>query len=242
MKKSRLDSELLRRNLVSTRSQATSFIRMGKVYVNGQQAHKPGIPVKTDTRIELKEKERYVSRAAYKLASVAELFQLDFIDKTFLDVGSSTGGFTDYALRHGAKRVIAVDVGTEQLHPSLRRDQRIDVHEKTDIRDFAKEYSGPTPDIIAIDVSFISQRKLFSALKKLAGKDTYIISMAKPQFEGRRNQLRGGVVKNERTRRDILRDFEIELKQHFLLQNKADSDVAGSKGNTERFYLLKLLA
>lgn len=241
MKKARLDSELLRRDLVSTRSQATSFIRMGKVYVDGKQAHKPGVQVTSKSHIDLREKERYVSRAAYKLASVAEIFALDFTEKVVLDIGSSTGGFTDYALRHGAKKVLAVDVGTDQLHPRLRADERVEVHEKTDIRDFAKAYSGPMLDIIVIDVSFISQRKIFSAVKALSDKETQIVSMAKPQFEGRRNQLRGGVVKNERTRRDILRAFELDLKQNFLLKNKADSEVEGSKGNTERFYLLKKL-
>src|SRR5690606_9611987 len=115
-----------------------------------------------------------------KLASVAKLLGLDFKDKAVLDVGSSTGGFTDYALQHGAKKVFAVDVGTEQLHPSLRGNPRVELHEKTDIRDFY--LPDEKPDIIVIDVSFISLREVLPHLaKNLSGKHTQIAAMLKPQ-------------------------------------------------------------
>lgn len=124
------------RNIVETRSQAESYIRLGQVKVNGRIVKKPGYFVGENSDIELGVKTNYVSRAALKLASVSDTLGLDFKGKTVLDVGSSTGGFTDYALQHGAKKVIAVDVGTNQLHQKLREDSRVELHEKTNILDF----------------------------------------------------------------------------------------------------------
>jgi 23S rRNA (cytidine1920-2'-O)/16S rRNA (cytidine1409-2'-O)-methyltransferase len=163
-----------------------------------------------------------------------------------LDVGSSTGGFTDYALQHGARKVYAVDVGTEQLHPKLRRDPRIELYEKTDIRDVSTGSSGKirlssTPDIIVIDVSFISLRDILPHIaKRIAGVNTEIIAMAKPQFEAGKQQVNKGVIKNDTVRRAILKDFEAWAKQLFTVVDKADSEVSGGKGNRERFYKLRL--
>lgn len=234
--KNRLDKELLRRGLVSTRSQAESFIRMGKVLVSGRPAGKSGHMVSEDDDITISIGERYVSRAGFKLASVADVFHLDFMDKVVLDVGSSTGGFTDYALQHGARMVYAVDVGTDQLHPSLRADERVHSYEKTDIRDFTPEI---TPDIIVIDVSFISLRDILPTIYHLPSTTYQVIAMVKPQFEAGRAQVSGGVIKNDRIRRDILKDFESWSRQYFMIVDKADSDVVGSKGNRERFYHLR---
>jgi len=182
---------------------------------------------------------QYVSRAGLKLESVADILKLDFRGKTVLDVGSSTGGFTDYALRRGAKKVFAVDVGTDQLHPSLRGDKRIELHEKTDIRDF---YMKEKPNIIVIDVSFISLREILPHLYNfLSDTDTQIVAMVKPQFEAGKDQTNKGIIKNDAMRRQILKDFEDWSHKYFFIQSKRDSDVAGAKGNQERFYLLKPL-
>lgn len=181
------------------------------------------------------DKVLYVSRAALKLASVADKLGLEFKNKIVLDVGSSTGGFTDYALRHGAAKVIAVDVGTDQLHPSLRADERVELHEKTDIRRFVTDAE---PDIILIDVSFISLRQILPAVVRLAGKNTRIAAMLKPQFEAQAKDLNKGVIKNDSVRRRIIKEFEQWAKNYFVVKDKADSQVAGSKGNRERFYLL----
>jgi 23S rRNA (cytidine1920-2'-O)/16S rRNA (cytidine1409-2'-O)-methyltransferase len=177
----------------------------------------------------------YVSRAALKLASVADKLDLEFKDKVVLDVGSSTGGFTDYALRHGAARVVAVDVGTKQLHPSLRADARVELHEKTDIRRFVTDEK---PDFIVIDVSFISLRQILPAVSRLSGKSTRIVAMLKPQFEASDKDLNKGVIKNDSVRRGIIKEFEQWVKNYFIIKAKADSQVAGSKGNREKFYLL----
>jgi len=233
--KKRLDVALAQRGLVSTRSQAESYIKLGKVKVNGKILNKSSILVSEDDALEVRGEEQYVGRAALKLASVADKFKLDFKDKTVLDVGSSTGGFTDYALKRGAAKVIAVDVGTDQLHPSLRADSRVELHEKTDIRNFVTDEKI---DLALIDVSFISLRLVLPAAAKLAGKDTQIAAMLKPQFEADAKDINKGVIKNDSVRRRILKDFEDWVKRYFIIKNKADSEVAGAKGNRERFYLL----
>jgi len=238
--KYRLDQLVHMRGLVPSRSQAESWIRLGKVTVNGKVITKPGHPVDETAAIELTADEQYVSRAGLKLASVAQTLKLDFKGKVMLDVGSSTGGFTDFALRNSARKVIAVDVGTDQLHPSLRPDQRIELHEQTDIRDM-KELSD-TPGIVVIDVSFISLREVLPHIATLCSKQTQIVAMVKPQFEAVASNLKHkGVIKNDRMRRDILKAFEDWSRKYFMVVDKADSDIAGSKGNVERFYLLRPL-
>lgn len=236
--KHRLDQLVHAKGLVISRSQAESWIRLGKVQVNGEIITKPGYFANDTDMIELKAEEQYVSRAALKLASVAQVLHLDFQNKVMLDVGSSTGGFTDYALRHGARKVIAVDVGTDQLHPSLHGDTRIELHEQTDIRDI--KHLSDAPDLVVIDVSFISLREVLPHIATLCTPQTKIIAMVKPQFEAVAANLKHkGVIKNDRMRRDILKDFENWARQYFVLADKADSDIAGSKGNVERFYFLK---
>jgi 23S rRNA (cytidine1920-2'-O)/16S rRNA (cytidine1409-2'-O)-methyltransferase len=251
--KHRLDQLMHTLGLVPSRSQAESWIRLGKVQVGGQIITKPGQLVADDADVVLTAHEQYVSRAGLKLASVAQILGLDFRNKVLLDVGSSTGGFTDYALRHGARKVIAVDVGTDQLHPSLRGNPSIELHEQTDIRaarlGSARREAGDVvyiserPDIVVIDVSFISLRDILPHVATLCGPATRIIAMVKPQFEATAAHLKHkGVIKNDRMRRDILKSFEDWARQHFVLLEKADSDIAGSKGNVERFYLLRLPA
>lgn len=235
--KQRLDQLVTRLGLAPTRSQAESWIRLGKVTVDGRVVQKSGTFVEDTAKVQLTATERYVSRAGLKLASVAGIFDLDFTDKLVLDVGSSTGGFTDYALQHGAKKVYSVDVGTEQLHPSLRGDSRIELFEKTDIRDFQPEQ---TPDIVVIDVSFISLRQILPHVAHISGPNTQIVAMLKPQFEASRNQITsGGIVKNDGIRRTIMKEFELWTRAHFVVAAKADSEVHGSHGNRERFYVLK---
>ena len=235
----RLDKALVQLGLVTTRSQAESYIRLGRVKVAGRLITKPGYFVHDLSLVELDQPEQFVSRAGLKLASVADKLAVDFRGKLVLDVGSSTGGFTDYALSRGARRVICVDVGTDQLHPKLRRDARVELHEKTDIRDFATDQSV---DIILIDVSFISLREVLPHLAELATRQTQVVAMVKPQFETGNRLKNRGVIKNDTERRRILHDFEQWAKRYFLLRAKADSAVAGARGNRERFYLLTKLA
>lgn len=202
-----------------------------------------------------------VSRAENKLAGAAQAFSYDFRGKTVLDIGSSTGGFTEYALLSGAKKVIAVEKGTKQMKAPLRFDPRIDLREKTDIfsvirsslsrdqnesnQNESNENKSKTDtriDTILADVSFISLKQvLLHAKKQLATPQTDFLVMLKPQFEARPFQLKNGVVKNETIRRDIIKDFEAWLKNNgFLIVNKRDNTLAGKNGNLERFYFLKL--
>lgn len=262
--KMRLDQELTKRGLVSSRSKAEDIIRRGFVQVEGRVITKAGFLVSSDMVIDVKSRVSFVSRAGEKLYSVIDALQLDFQDKTVLDVGSSTGGFTELALRNGAKKVIAVDVGTGQLHSSLRDDPRVELHEKTDIRDFK---TSEKIDVVVADVSFISLREILPHVASLCGPKTQLAVMVKPQFEVYAERSRStpysdpstssgfrdvrasskslkhkGVIKNDKMRRDILKDFENWARGEFVIVNKADSEVAGAKGNRERFYLLKKLS
>lgn len=236
--KQRLDKYLTERSLAMSRSQAENYIRLGDVSVNKKVIQKPGHMVTDSDDVQVRQRQRYVSRAGLKLASVAADFALEFRDKVVLDIGSSTGGFTDYALQHGAKKVFAVDVGTEQLHPSLRGDARISLHEKTDVRDF---YANEAVDVIVGDVSFISLREILPHVAThLMQPETTLVAMVKPQFEAGRGQTNKGVVKNNAVRRQIMGDFETWARRYFVILDKKDSDVTGSKGNIERFYKLRL--
>lgn len=199
-----------------------------------------------------------VSRAENKLAGAAQAFSYDFRGKTVLDIGSSTGGFTEHALLRGAKKVIAVEKGTRQMKAPLRFDPRIDLREKTDIffvtrnslsrdQNEINENESKTEtriDTILADVSFISLKQvLLHAKKQLATPQTDFLVMLKPQFEAKPFQLKNGIVKNETIRRDIIKDFEAWLKNNgFLIVNKRDNILAGKNGNLERFYFLKIAA
>ena len=216
--------------------------------------------LKSHTSMQAMHTSMPVSRAENKLAGAAQAFSYDFRGKTVLDIGSSTGGFTEYALLRGAKKVIAVEKGTRQMKAPLRFDPRIDLREKTDIfsvtrssllrdQDESNENeskneskTGSCIDTILADVSFMSLKQvLLHAKKQLASPQTDFLVMLKPQFEARPFQLKNGIVKNETIRRDIIKDFEAWLKNNgFLIINKRDNLLAGKNGNLERFYFLKL--
>ena len=186
-----------------------------------------------------------VSRAENKLAGAAQAFSYDFRNKLVLDIGSSTGGFTEYAINHGAKRVIAVEKGTKQMKAPLRFDQRINLYEKTDIFSITRESLSKDEnkiDTILADVSFVSLKKVLDYAKKhLAYHKTDFLVMLKPQFEARPYELKNGIVKNEKIRRGIIKDFEVWLKSHgFIIINKRDNLLTGKNGNLERFYYLKI--
>ncbi|GAC1501412.1 MAG: TlyA family RNA methyltransferase [Candidatus Saccharimonadales bacterium] len=223
---------------MSTRSQAETYIKLGDVKVDGLVITKPGFLVGDANKLSITTSQQYVSRAALKLSSITDVLKLEFQDKVMLDVGSSTGGFTDFALRGGAKLVIAVEVGTNQLHHSLRGNPKIELYEQTDIRDIKKLSS--VPDIVTIDVSFISLRQILPHISSLVSKKTIIVAMVKPQFEAGNSGLKHkGIIKNDKMRRNILKEFEAWAQPYFTIQNKADSVISGAKGNLERFYLLR---
>ena len=181
------------------------------------------------------------TRGYKKMSGVGQAFSFDFRGKTVLDIGSSTGGFTEYALVSGAASVVAVEKGTRQMKAPLRFDPRVELFEKTDIFEFVGVPSSGF-DVIVADVSFVSLTKvLMYAKMELARRDTDFLVMLKPQFEAAESELNRGVVKNERVRRGIIQRFEGWLKVHgFLVVRKQDNELTGKNGNRERFYWLRL--
>ena len=235
--KQRLDALLVERGLVDTRNKAAALIMAGEVIVDEHTWTKPGHQFADTVDIRLKNQMPYVSRAGEKLASVIEPLKLDFIGKVVLDVGSSTGGFTDCALQHGAKKVISVDVGTNQLAYKLRTDERVELHEQTDIRDFE---SAEKADIVVIDVSFISLTKILEHVATLLQENGQIVAMVKPQFEAGKALAdeHKGLIVDEEIRQNVLAGFRAWAEEHFIIQAEADSEVHGRHGNRERFFLL----
>jgi 23S rRNA (cytidine1920-2'-O)/16S rRNA (cytidine1409-2'-O)-methyltransferase len=236
MGKIRLDQLLVERGLAPSRTAAAAMVMAGEVSSEGRLLDKPGREVPVDIELVLKDKPRYVSRAGEKLASVAKVLDLDFEGKTVLDVGSSTGGFTDFALQRGASKVFAVDVGTGQLADKLRRDPRVESHERTDIRELPEDIKA---DMAVVDVSFISLKSVLESVATHLNPGGLIVAMAKPQFEAGKalaDKYKGVIPEPERT--GVLEELEGWLGEHFTILDEADSAVAGTAGNLERFYLL----
>ncbi len=201
-----------------------------------------------------------VGRAELKLAEAAKAFSYDFRGKRVLDIGSSTGGFTEFALRQGAARVVAVEKGTRQMKAPLRFDPRVDLYEKTDFFEvigankagkivtkqgrIASELVKPLQvEVVLADVSFVSLTKILEHAKRIVSRKADYLVMLKPQFEAYPDQLVKGAVKNEKMRREIMRRFENWLVQNgFLVVKKRDNETVGKVGgNRERFYLIKVL-
>jgi 23S rRNA (cytidine1920-2'-O)/16S rRNA (cytidine1409-2'-O)-methyltransferase len=238
--KKRLDIQMVDLGLADNRSQAQALIMAGMVSANGKRLDKPGIMLDELVQLAVKERPRFVSRAGEKLASVADKFGLEFENKVILDVGSSTGGFTDYALQNGASKVFAVDVGTGQLSYKLRQDERVVLMEQTDIRDAALP---DIPDMAVVDVSFISLKKILESVRDLICEDGMIAAMAKPQFEAGKalaDKYRG-VIPMGSERDAVLTDLRSWLEGRFTILGESDSGVAGMSGNVEHFFLLQAL-
>lgn len=251
--KKRLDVLLLERGLAATRTQAQALIMAGQVSAEGRRLDKPGVNIDDQIELHVKDQPRYASRAGDKLASVAETLGLDFAGKMVLDVGSSTGGFTDYALQHGAERVYCVDVGTGQLSYKLRQDSRVTVMEQTDIRNVkietdragvSDEKSVFLPELVdmaVMDVSFISLTKVLDVTASLVKPGGVIVAMAKPQFEAGKalaDRYRG-VIPMGSERDEVLAELREWCGERFEIVAEANSGVSGAEGNVERFLVLR---
>ena len=234
----RLDKILRDRGMVKSRSRAKGHIMAGEVYVDGEQIDKAGTQVSVDADIELRgDKNPYVSRGGLKLASAIEAFGYDCTDKTAIDVGASTGGFTDYLLQHGARHVYAVDVGYGQIAWKLRQDDRVTVIERTNIREMPEDALDETCDLAVIDCSFISLELVLPNTLRFLTDDADVIALIKPQFEaGRDNVEKGGVVRDEEVRRETIDGVVQMAADHGLeLVESVDSKVHGPSGNIEHF-------
>jgi 23S rRNA (cytidine1920-2'-O)/16S rRNA (cytidine1409-2'-O)-methyltransferase len=237
--KQRLDIVLVERGLATSRNQAAALIMAGDVRSDDRVLDKPGTQVDADIELTLKQRPQYVSRGGDKLASVAETLGLDFTGKVVLDVGSSTGGFSDYALQHGATHVYCIDVGTGQLDQRLRTDGRVTVMERTDIRDVTS--LPESVDIAVIDVSFVSLTKILESVAALIQPGGSIVAMAKPQFEAGKSlaDRYKGVITDEVVRQGIIGKLRVWLEDQFNILGESDSAVHGPKGNIEHFFLLQ---
>jgi 23S rRNA (cytidine1920-2'-O)/16S rRNA (cytidine1409-2'-O)-methyltransferase len=238
--KQRLDVMLVERGLAASRTLAQAMIMAGEVSSEGRVLSKPGQMYDDVIELQLAQRPRYVSRGGDKLASVALALKLNFQDQVVLDVGSSTGGFTDYALQHGATRVYAVDVGNAQLDFRLRQDNRVEVMERTDIRALAPGDLDPVPDMAVLDLSFVSLTKILPTVARLVRPGGRLVAMVKPQFETDKPTADRykGVIRDEKLRLQILDQFEQQISDSFEVGGWQDSAVRGAQGNQERFYLL----
>lgn len=241
MSKERLDVLLVEKALTSSRERAKACIMAGLVYVNGQKIDKAGTLVSREGEIEVRgDSIGYVSRGGLKLAKAVELFSIDLNEVVMVDIGASTGGFTDCALKNGAKKVYAIDVGYGQLAWSLRTDERVVNMERTNIRNVASEKLGEQVDFISIDVSFISLLKVLPVAKSLLKSTGKVIALIKPQFEAGREKVgKKGVVKDPIVHKEVIAKVIDFAKQiGFFVMNLTYSPVKGPEGNIE--YLVYL--
>ena len=235
--KHRLDVELARRGLAGSREFAQRLIMAGRVRVNSRPADKADLRVDSDTRIEVlgDRTPEYASRGAYKLIAALDRFAIDVKDRRALDVGASSGGFTDVLLRRGAAAVIALDVGYGQIASRLRSDPRVTVLDRTNIRLASRSDLPFVPELIVIDTSFISLRLVLPAALALAAPGADIIALIKPQFEvGKGKVGKGGVVRDETLRRNVVEEI-LRFAETLGLEavGTVDSPIEGAKGNRE---------
>lgn len=239
--KQRLDILVVEKGLAASRQRARALIMAGKILVDTQRMEKPGAQVSVDSRITLKGEDlAFVSRGALKLEGALEALNLDVRDLVCLDVGASTGGFTDCLLHRGAQKVYAVDVGYGQLAWKLRQDKRVVVIERTNIRYMKPELMTELADLVTIDTSFISLRIVVPAVLKFIKPAGRILALIKPQFEaGKGNVGKGGVVKGAEIHRQIISDLSDFFEQQGLVCGPVvPSSVLGPKGNQEFIILL----
>lgn len=232
--KERIDKLLVDRGLAETREKAQALIMSGAVLVDGQKVDKPGTKVKIDSNITLKEQLPFVSRGGFKLQKALEVFNINPKDKVCLDVGASTGGFTDCLLQHGARKVYAVDVGKHQLHEKLRKDPRVVSIEEFNARYLSEKEIPEKVDIVVCDVSFISTTKILPNLCNLLKDNFEGVVLIKPQFELSKREVKDGVVKDPQLHIKAIKSVACALSEScYRVVNLDYSPIKGPKGNIE---------
>ena len=233
----RLDALLVDAKFVSSRKEAVSLIMTGGVFVEEKKVDKPGKIVKLNQKISFKKfKKEWVSRGGYKLDAVIKEFNLNVKNKVCMDIGCSSGGFSDVLIKGNVKKIFAVDVGYGQFDWKLRKKKEIILLEKTNARYLTKKMITELIDLIVCDVSFISAKKVLEPTKKFLGKKFEVIVLLKPQFEvGKRKVGRGGIVKDSKIHENLCADFEQWIKQTFKPKfcKFIESPIRGQKGNKE---------
>ena len=234
----RLDVLLVQKGLIPTREKARAYIMAGEIWVNGQRAEKAGSQVEINAELEHRSTRMdYVGRGGYKLEGAAQAFDLNFFDRVVLDVGASTGGYTDYALQHGAKKVYAVDVGYGQLDWSLRNRPEVVVRERVNARYLTPDMFDEAIDIVVMDVSFISVTLIFPALIPLLTPEGEIVTLIKPQFESSKDKVgKKGIVRDPAVHQAVLERCIGAAKDGGLFPSGCCySPIKGTKGNIEFF-------
>ncbi|QHS22711.1 TlyA family RNA methyltransferase [Virgibacillus sp. MSP4-1] len=243
MKKTRLDVLLVDRGYFETREKAKRTIMAGLVFSEQVRLDKPGMKVETEIPIVIKGKtHNYVSRGGLKLEKALKAFELTVKEKQMIDIGSSTGGFTDCALQNGAKLSYAIDVGQNQLDWKLRNDDRVIVMEKTNFRYVKPEHlTSGRPNFATIDVSFISLRVILPVLKELLLDESDIVALVKPQFEAGREQVgKKGIIKDPVVHKEVITNMiEFSVKEGYTVENLTFSPITGGEGNVEFLLHLK---
>lgn len=240
MEKTRLDDLLVQRGLAADRKEATAIILSGAVLVEEQRVDKAGTRVDSSSEIRIKGKpQKYVSRAGDKLEAALRDLGVDARDKVCMDLGASTGGFTDCLLQHGALKVYAFDVGRGLLHWKLQQDSRVVVRDAVNVRYIDPSHVAEPIDLITMDLSFISLRLILPALKEF--RPVQILALVKPQFEARPDEVGpGGIIESLVKQREILdRIKEFAAEVGFTVLGELPSPVPGRQGNQEYFLLLK---
>lgn len=235
--KRRLDHLMMERGLAPSRQKACALIMAGKVLVDGMRIEKPGRQFSDESEIVVKEDLPYVSRGGIKLAGALDAFGTDPSGLAILDAGASTGGFTDCLLQRGAARVVAVDVGYGQIHWELRRDPRVTVIERTNIRSMTAAMLPHPVDAAVADLSFISLKKVLQPIRELLPASGWLIPLVKPQFEVGRSEVgKGGVVRDEAAIRSAVAGIkEFAEANGFLILGESESPIRGPRGNHEFF-------
>ncbi|HVN03328.1 MAG TPA: TlyA family RNA methyltransferase [Bryobacteraceae bacterium] len=232
--KPRLDLLLVERGLAPTREKAQALIMAGDVLVDGRKAEKSGQPVDDSSRIEVLAQPPFVSRGGLKLDAAIEQFNLRVEGRICLDVGASTGGFTDCLLQHGAARVHAVDVGSGQLDWKIRNDARVVVHEKLNARYLRFEDLGEPIDLAVCDVSFISATLILPAVVPLLQSGGEMVILVKPQFEAGKGQVgKGGIVREPELQQAACRRVDHAARQYGFKTGIIESPILGAEGNRE---------
>lgn len=240
--KERLDKVLVDRGLAKSRERAKALIMEGAVLVDGVPVTKAGAMTNSTSVISLKKEDMpYVSRGGLKLKAAIEFFKIDLKDKTAMDVGSSTGGFTDCMLQMGIKRVYCIDVGYGQIAWSLRNDPRVILMERTNVRYLERERIPEMIDIATVDVSFISITKVIPKVAEFLKDSGEILTLVKPQFEVGKGEVgRGGIVREEEKRLVAVDSVRVTLRDSgFHTKGMFQSPIAGHKGNIEYFLYMK---
>ncbi len=235
LKKVRLDKLLFDKGWVESMEKAKALIMEGNVHVDGLKTEKAGTLVKPDACIELLQKMPYVSRGGLKLVHALEDFKIDVKGKRTMDVGASTGGFTDCMLQHGAKKVFAVDVGYGQFSWTLRHDERVVLLERTNIRHLKTDLMPYKMDLITIDVSFISLRTVIPKVLEFLNSPGEVVALIKPQFEVVREDIgKNGVVRDEKKRLEAVEKVRNDiLARNLEVVGVIESPIKGPKGNVE---------